>query len=291
MAIGPFEFKVVFTVPPSSAKPGEDPIQTIVHQCIDLYVNKSFKDLFTLLLPHILSISSAELAHPPTNLQSYMGRNFCFRLLPGVGDTVTCEPYPEFNPPPKMFDWDSLKDDLVNVPHFDLSDVKDFRQGLNRAVYQVNIKGKNFLYKPMSTPESFTREISILQRAAGLSLRIPKLEGVVNVNIEHSGMLLTLVPNCFPLSLWSYIQPEVSIAERQKWYDQISETLHALHQHDCCWGDAKNDNVVIDENRDAWLVDFGGGFSPGWVDPELVETVAGDLQGLQRIHEHLKLTD
>lgn len=44
---------------------------------------------------------------------------------------------------------------------------------------------------------------------------------------------------------------------------------------------------MIDLNNDAWLIDFGGGWSEGWVDENLQNTVEGDQQGLKRILEFL----
>lgn len=48
-------------------------------------------------------------------------------------------------------------------------------------------------------------------------------------------------------------------------------------------GDIKTDNVLIDDNGDAYLVDFGGGNTMGWVDRDKYDTVEGDLQGLQKM--------
>lgn len=67
----------------------------------------------------------------------------------------------------------------------------------------------------------------------------------------------------------------------------MTETAHELHRQGIVWGDVKPDNVLIDKNLDAWVVDFGGGFDPEWVDRELAETVEGDLQGLSRMAKHL----
>lgn len=55
---------------------------------------------------------------------------------------------------------------------------------------------------------------------------------------------------------------------RQKWVDQISHTLKHLHLHNIIWGDAKAANVLIDVNEDAYLIDFGGGCTKGWVEKE-----------------------
>lgn len=80
--------------------------------------------------------------------------------------------------------------------------------------------------------------------------------------------------------------PEQS-ALRQKWLKQITHSLHELHARQITWGDAKPDNVLIDVHDNAYLIDFGGGYTRRWVDKELVNTIEGDLQGLGRIAEHL----
>ena len=42
-------------------------------------------------------------------------------------------------------------------------------------------------------------------------------------------------------------------------------------------------NILVNVDRDAILVDFGGGFTDGWVEQRFSNTVKGDLQGLERI--------
>jgi serine/threonine protein kinase len=71
---------------------------------------------------------------------------------------------------------------------------------------------------------------------------------------------------------------------REKWAAQIRETVDRLHEMGVVWGDGKPRNVVIDSNDDAWLIDLGGGWTPGWVDEELVE---GDEQAVRKILEFL----
>lgn len=41
------------------------------------------------------------------------------------------------------------------------------------------------------------------------------------------------------------------------WTAQVTSALHYLHGHDIIYGDMKPDNVVLDENRNAHLTDFG----------------------------------
>lgn len=75
---------------------------------------------------------------------------------------------------------------------------------------------------------------------------------------------------------------------RRKWAAQIEDTVKELHCLGIIWGDAKPGNIVIDECDDAWLIDFGGGFTQPWVDSELAESVEGDLQAVGRIRERLE---
>jgi serine/threonine protein kinase len=69
--------------------------------------------------------------------------------------------------------------------------------------------------------------------------------------------------------------------------DQISQTLEKLHSHNIIWGDAKPANVLIDVNEDAYLIDFGGGYTKGWIEKEKSNSIDGDLQGLENIKRYL----
>ncbi|KAK4156996.1 hypothetical protein C8A00DRAFT_12093 [Chaetomidium leptoderma] len=77
------------------------------------------------------------------------------------------------------------------------------------------------------------------------------------------------------------------IPPRERWVSQIKEAVQQLHEGGVIWGDAKADNVLIDKKNDAWLIDFGGGYTEGWVDKEKANTKEGDLQGVERIVEYL----
>jgi len=56
-----------------------------------------------------------------------------------------------------------------------------------------------------------------------------------------------------------------------------------LHENGIVWGDAKADNFMVDKNDHLWIIDFGGSYTDGWVDPEFMETVEGDAMGVTRI--------
>lgn len=73
------------------------------------------------------------------------------------------------------------------------------------------------------------------------------------------------------------------ISSRRRWASQIDGSIKKLHQESIIWGDVKAENVPIDKNDDAWVIDFGGSYTPGWVDPEKAGSLEGDLQGLENI--------
>lgn len=54
------------------------------------------------------------------------------------------------------------------------------------------------------------------------------------------------------------------------------------------WGDGKADNVLVHrDSDDAWIIDFGGGWTEGWVDREVSGTAEGDNVAMQKIFEFL----
>ncbi|KAF2020987.1 hypothetical protein BU24DRAFT_416667 [Aaosphaeria arxii CBS 175.79] len=127
-------------------------------------------------------------------------------------------------------------------------------------------------------------------RAAGLGddVRVSRLVGVVED--EGTGRVVGLLlgyVECGNRTLVCAASDGKGGALREKWAGQVRRSVEELHARGIVWGDAKPENVLVDENDDAWLIDFGGGYTSGWVDKELVNTQEGDLQGLQRIEEFL----
>ncbi len=63
------------------------------------------------------------------------------------------------------------------------------------------------------------------------------------------------------------------------------------YRHGIVWGDAKPDNIIIDMEDNAWILDFGGGGTPGWMDNDLMDTKEGDLYVVAKMKEELKLVE
>ncbi|KAJ5723074.1 hypothetical protein N7488_001109 [Penicillium malachiteum] len=104
-----------------------------------------------------------------------------------------------------------------------------------------------------------------------------RLVGLLLTYIENKGTLENVAP-------WSDCTNE----DRLRWSTQIQDYVKCLHKAGVVWGDAKPENVLVDMKGDAWVIDFGGGYTQGWVDENKQETVEGDIQGVQRIDEWLR---
>ncbi|KAI1401138.1 hypothetical protein F4819DRAFT_459350 [Hypoxylon fuscum] len=121
----------------------------------------------------------------------------------------------------------------------------------------------------------------------GQDLRTSRLHGLVRDDTGLTfGLLLTYI-DYRASTLACAAKPDRPVSLRRKWGAQIKSTVECLHAAGIVWGDVKPENVLIDVNNEAWVIDFGGGYTEGWVDKELAGTVAGDLQGLAKIMNFL----
>lgn len=147
-------------------------------------------------------------------------------------------------------------------------------------------------YTTHGDEQRVTRDVESLLRLQDLGvtekIRLPKLHGYVQYEGEDriSGLLLTCIDARGTLAtIVSFEDPSEKL--KRKWINQIEVMLKAIHQAGVVWGDVKADNVLIDKQNNAWIIDFGGSYTPGWVDKDKMETVEGDLQGLWTIKHFL----
>jgi serine/threonine protein kinase len=153
---------------------------------------------------------------------------------------------------------------------------------------KVLINGKAIcffkLYEPSDTNIAL-RELENYKRITESNLdpdiRTCRLLGVVKDDENQLiGLLLTYI-DCGFVTLACAAEPDTPASTKHKWVDQVTGTLTKLHEAGIAWGDAKPDNVLIDKNDDAWIIDFGGGYTQGFVEKE------GDLQGLEKTVEYV----
>jgi hypothetical protein len=119
----------------------------------------------------------------------------------------------------------------------------------------------------------------------------PSFLGIVQANEGVIGILLDYIPHKHHslralldgVERGTIAPDEATAALRQKWATQIRDTLAELHSLGILWLDIKTDNVLIDEDGDAVVVDFGGGNTVGWVDRDKYGSMEGEMQGLGKI--------
>jgi serine/threonine protein kinase len=125
-------------------------------------------------------------------------------------------------------------------------------------------------------------------------IHVPKLTGLVTS--DDDGQIIGILEEYVPtdqenLSTLQDVDASVITRERRKkWGEQIREMVDVLHEIGVVWGDGKPANVLIHKTTDdAWLIDFGGSWTDGWVDKEMRETREGDEQAVRRILDFLQV--
>ena len=163
------------------------------------------------------------------------------------------------------------------VTHLDKLDCEIFKVTVNDEVLCMKTVHRTGL------EANFVREITILQQCShAFIIRLAGLVTNDDANIE--AVLMEYVPNAESLR----DRKQIDRVELSRWTQQMKEAIDYLHNKGCVWGDAKPDNVLIRENGDIVLIDFGGGATSGWVEQKHYESVTGDLLAWERIVEFMK---
>ncbi|CAN8062930.1 unnamed protein product [Agarophyton chilense] len=154
-------------------------------------------------------------------------------------------------------------------------------------LYKVRVKGSPAFYflktvHRLGATETFEREITMLHRF-GHHPNILGLHAVVEIREGQVEGILT--PFIEGKNLWQV--KHATHDQKKTWKKQIVDAVHHIHSQDAVWGDAKPDNIMIESDNNAILVDFEGGYSKGWVDKAVKETREGDLQAVRRICEYI----
>ncbi|OGM47269.1 hypothetical protein ABOM_003865 [Aspergillus bombycis] len=121
-------------------------------------------------------------------------------------------------------------------------------------------------------------------------IRIPAVHGVVR---DESGSLLIGLLfssiECGPEDLECILMSEMLLSSSLRdWRMQITTTVTKLHEAGIVWGDTQAANILIDSKDNACVVDFGGGFTEGWVEKSQMDIIEGDLAALIKIEEPLQ---
>ncbi|KAF5618704.1 hypothetical protein F52700_12224 [Fusarium sp. NRRL 52700] len=185
--------------------------------------------------------------------------------------------------------------DLPSYTPEEVTVTQVFSHGKRTITASVQVQGRVMLCKSSGEPGEvsssryYRRELQCLHKLRELfptgSVRVPQLLGYVGHN--DTKQLLGLLRQWVPGRCLNDIATTATPENKRKWASQVRETIEALHQHGLIWGNGNPSNIIIDEQDNAWLVGFGGGYTPGWIDEDLVETKQGDEQALKKIIELL----
>ncbi|EEQ85515.1 uncharacterized protein BDCG_08784 [Blastomyces dermatitidis ER-3] len=183
----------------------------------------------------------------------------------------------------------------ASIPLLDPSKVKlpwDSKNERPLRPSKVLVGNKKQFFKPAYREllQHTEREIKTLlhlhQSGLNDKIRVPKIHAFVSSgnksNMEICDILITYIKFRCTLASQDNIQKAAPNLQ-ETWIHQLKEMVNEFHKAGIIWGDVKPGNVLIDMDNNLWIIDFGGSYTPGWVNEELMETVEGDLQGLSKI--------
>ena len=179
----------------------------------------------------------------------------------------------------------AIENTFPGVPTFracELVHVEELEHDILKVEYQNCMYCMKSVHRT-GNEDNFVREVSTLRRCSHQHI-ITFFGLVVDEEDKVEGMLIEYIDNAKSLAKME----SFSIVERERWSKQMEQAIHYLHTNGLVWGDVKPANVLIRENGNIVLIDFGGGATKGWVDIEYYETKRGDLQGLERIIKFMK---
>jgi hypothetical protein len=156
---------------------------------------------------------------------------------------------------------------------------------------RVRVQGRQLFFKAFQDPDDSigAKEVLTLEKISKTGfdpkgVRASRLYGIVEDDKSHViGLLLNYI--LVEDTLYGKVIEAESLGSsvKDKWKRRVTITVEALHRAGIIWGDAKASNILVDTDGDAWVTDFGGGFTEGWVDRDKAGTIEGDLQGLRAI--------
>ncbi|RKL46406.1 hypothetical protein BFJ70_g2898 [Fusarium oxysporum] len=195
------------------------------------------------------------------------------------------------------------KDKDCNLPINSTKDihvVEDLRNA--GSVAHVMVDGKEMCSKvgDSKAEDSAQRELDCLWKITtsphAAAIQVPKILGLITTpeNGKTIGFLEKYIPvsETWELSTLGSIEDVSAIDEsrRKKWASQVRDNVDLLHKTRITWGDGKASNVLIHrETDDAWIIDFGGGWTEGWVDKPLSGTIKGDEMTVKKIFGYLQV--
>ncbi|KAL2274490.1 hypothetical protein FJTKL_03161 [Diaporthe vaccinii] len=198
----------------------------------------------------------------------------------------------------------------VDVPWYSSADLavlqcSDTPDPYHPCLVKHQQSGEQMFFKTVdnNNTQPIKREVDILDKIEKKGLihkfHCPKLLGIVtcatlaeaekNSRSSIMGFLQTAINQPTPLT--TKLDSAIPQDKRDAWARKADEAKNILHENGIIWGDAKADNFVVDAEENLWIIDFGGSYTEGWVDPEIAETKKGDNMGVKKIVNALRDPD
>lgn len=122
--------------------------------------------------------------------------------------------------------------------------------------------GTTAWFKPVVTSEKdrFLRELDVMHHitTSGNQIRVPKLIALViadNDDKRVAGLLMTSIKG---KTLAERRNAAVPPHLKDRWREQLEQTLRLLHSCGVSWGLLDEENMIVDEKDNAWLIRFYG---------------------------------
>ncbi|KAK0099616.1 hypothetical protein ONS96_008116 [Cadophora gregata f. sp. sojae] len=236
----------------------------------------------------------------PSDLHSLLyPETFYFRFVTNNGKAELIPHEMERAPYDVRFGMKIVND--MELPQYSSKDIRVLETIFGHSyIAQVSVEGKKMCCKSGDDASwrTMEREFNCLRKVARShladSIRVPRLLGLVTS--AETGLFIGILEEHIPTGVLSDLRAlknedvEASTDRRKKWGAQVRETIDQLHEIGVVWGDGKPHNVLIHrETDDAWVIDFGGSYTGGWVDAGLMETMEGDEQAVSRILKFLDI--
>ncbi|KAE8397665.1 hypothetical protein BDV37DRAFT_276723 [Aspergillus pseudonomiae] len=187
--------------------------------------------------------------------------------------------------------WLSVRPKVIKI------ECQSMVESLSQFPRKVSAAGTVYHFKPLHSGNkpSALREINIYRKLDDIlpcdGIRVPALHGVVRDESGSVliGLLLSWI-ECGTENLECILMSDMFLSSslREKWRMQITTTVTKLHEAGIVWGDAKAANILIDSKDNAWVIDFGGGFTEDWVEKSQMDTIECDLTAVVKIEELLQ---
>ena len=188
-----------------------------------------------------------------------------------------------------------LKIPVINAADITVVTESDEPAPIHPAIVELD-DGSGYFLKTvdMQQIQPMKREIQILKKLEKKGLReefrFPIIRNLVRFEDDSQtqimGFPMDVIPDATPLT--KLFDSKISQKQREKWAKESKRIVQLLHDHGLVWGDAKADNFMVDADDNLWIIDFGGSYTDGWIDPELKETEEGDDMGVRKIGNALR---